>query len=204
MLPARVLDPTILQVFVEPRLVDRHQRPQAHRHGRKLPEPRHQPGVRIARQAAALGEFAAEVLQLLFGDPPLEKCPRVDARRGVALKVDLVARVVVAAAADEVIHRHLDERGRRGERGDVTADALVFAIGANHHRHRVPADDALDPSLNLAIAREGRLLVDRNRVDVRRGRRERNRHAKPIRLLLDRLQQIGGPVATAAIDHVPQ
>ena len=37
----------IVEIFHEPRLVDRHQRAQAHRHRGKLPEVRHQPWVRI-------------------------------------------------------------------------------------------------------------------------------------------------------------
>ena len=108
---ARVLDAPVLEILVEPRLVDRHQRAEAHRYCGKLPEAGHQPRMRVAREATPLGQFAAEVLQLLFGDPALEERAGIDARRGVPLEVDLVARVVVAAAADEVVHRHLDERG---------------------------------------------------------------------------------------------
>ena len=49
----RLLQAAILQVAVEARLVDRHDRAEAHRHRRELPELRHQPRVRIRRQPAA-------------------------------------------------------------------------------------------------------------------------------------------------------
>jgi hypothetical protein len=44
----------IFQVAHEARLVDRHDRSEAHRNGRILPELGHQPGVRVGRQPAAL------------------------------------------------------------------------------------------------------------------------------------------------------
>ena len=144
--------------------------------------------MRVARKPAALGQFTAEILQLLLAQPAFEEGARVDARRSMPLKIDLVARVVVPAATDEMVHRHFHERCRGGEGGDVAADALVFAIGPHHHRHRIPTDDALDPPLELAVARERRLLVCRNRVDVGRGRGERDRHTQPVGLLLDGMQ----------------
>src|SRR5205807_9701380 len=50
----------ILQIFHEPRLVDRHQRPKAHRYRRELPEFGHQPWMRIRRNALAI-DFLAKV-----------------------------------------------------------------------------------------------------------------------------------------------
>src|SRR5262249_4882159 len=63
----------ILQVTHEARLVNRHDRPEAHRDRRILPEVRHQPRMRIGRQAAAVLQFAAEVLELLERDPAFEE-----------------------------------------------------------------------------------------------------------------------------------
>ncbi len=48
-----VLDAAVVQVAVEPRLVDRVHRAEAHRDRRVLPEVRHEPGVRVGRQAGA-------------------------------------------------------------------------------------------------------------------------------------------------------
>ena len=63
---AGVFDAAILQILIEPRLIDGHQRPQAHRHRWKLPELGHEPRVRIARQPASFGQLATKILQLLF------------------------------------------------------------------------------------------------------------------------------------------
>ncbi len=43
----------VLEVVVEARLVDGHDRAETHRHRRELPEIRHQPRVGVGRQAAA-------------------------------------------------------------------------------------------------------------------------------------------------------
>ena len=45
-----------------------------------------------------LAQFVAEILEVLFGEPAFQKRARVDARRGVALEVDQVARLVAVAA----------------------------------------------------------------------------------------------------------
>ncbi len=47
--------------------------------------------MRIGRQAAAGGELAAEVLEFLVVEPAFEESAGVDAGRGVALEVDLIA-----------------------------------------------------------------------------------------------------------------
>ena len=65
-----------------------------------------------------------------------------------------------AFAAEEVVEANFVQGGGRRVRRDVTADAVALAIGANHHRHRVPADEALDAALNFLASRKGRLLVD--------------------------------------------
>ena len=56
------------------------------------------------------------------------------------------------AAAEEVIEADLVERRRRREGRDVAADAVRLAVGAHHHRHRIPADEALDPPLDFLAA----------------------------------------------------
>ena len=73
--------------------------------------------------------------------------------RGVPLEIDDVAAAVLALAAEEMIEPDLVQRGRRRIGGDVAADAVRRAVGAHHHRHRVPADEALDPALDFLAAR---------------------------------------------------
>ena len=60
--------------MVEPGLVDRHDRAEAHRHRGEFPEVGHQPGVRIGRQAAAVGcNSRRKLIEVLFGQPAFEK-----------------------------------------------------------------------------------------------------------------------------------
>ena len=146
------LDAAIDQVMVEPGLVDRHDRPQAHRDRGKFPEVGHQPGMRIRRQPAAGGQLAAEVLQLLLVEPAQQERPGVNPRRGVALKKDLVGRLPALLAVEEVVEGHLVECGGRGVGGNVAADARAFLVRPDHHRHGVPADDALDRAFDFAVA----------------------------------------------------
>jgi hypothetical protein len=50
----------------------------------------------------------------------------------------------------------------------VAADTLVLRVRAQHHGQRVPADHAPDAQLHRLVAREVRLLLGADRVDVAR------------------------------------
>ena len=76
---AGVDDPAGGHVLQEPCLVDRHQRAEAHRDGRELPEVGHQPGVRVRRETAAV-DLLAEAAKLILREAALEKRAGVDAR----------------------------------------------------------------------------------------------------------------------------
>jgi hypothetical protein len=91
----------------------------------------------------------------------------------VALEVDDVGIVAGVLAAEEMIEANLVERRGRRVRRDVAADAFRRPVAAHDHRHRVPADEALDPPLDFLAAGERRLLLRTDRVDVRGDRRER-------------------------------
>ncbi len=160
------LQPAILQVAHEARLVDGADRSEPHRHRRELPEVGHQPGMRVRREPAARLQLAAEVFELLDADASLEKRARVDAGRRVPLEVDDVAVVVVALALEEMIQPDLVERGGRGKGGNVSADPLFLLVGFDDHRQRVPPYEALDAALDFAAARERRLLGCGDGVDV--------------------------------------
>ncbi len=68
-----------MQVFQEPRLVNRHQRPQPHGHRGELPEMRHQLGMRVTRQPVA-PNLLSEVVHLLLAQAAFHIGPRVDTR----------------------------------------------------------------------------------------------------------------------------
>ncbi|MDZ7653192.1 MAG: hypothetical protein U5L03_11920 [Burkholderiaceae bacterium] len=192
--------PAVLQVLHEARLVDRHQRPEAHRHGRELPEVRHQPGMRVGREALAV-DLLAEVVQLLLADAALEEGARIDARRRVALDVEQVAAVVLAARVEEVVEADVVEGRRRGEARDVTAERGILAVGLDHHRHRVPAHEGAEPLLDLDVAGRALFLVGRDRVDVRRAGGKRRIDAGLACFLDQAIEQEVRTLRSLALEH---
>ena len=84
----------------------------------------------------------------------------------MALKVHLVAALRGVLPTQEVVEGDFIESGRRGKGGDMSADALVLLVGLDHHRHRVPADEAPDPPFDFEIPGVGRFLGGRDGVDV--------------------------------------
>ncbi len=196
------LQAAIFQVAVEPRLVDGHDRPESHRHRGELPEVGHQPGVRIRREAAARLQLAAEVLELLDRQASFEKRAGVDARRAVTLEVDDVGFVAVLAAAEEVVVAHFVERRGGGERRDVAANTVFVAVGAHDHGHRVPAHEALDPSLDFPAAGIRDFVGGMNGVDVGSIRGERELHAGPLSLDAQVTEQAAHTGRPAMAEHI--
>ncbi len=195
-----LLQAAILQVADEAGLVDGLDGAQPHADGGKLPEVRHQPGVGVGGQAP--GQLATEGLQLLAGQATLQEGARVDARRGVPLEEDQVAITPLAAPAEEVVEGHLVQGGRRGVGRDVPAQPVELAVGAHHHGHRVPADEALDAALDVPVAGIGGLLFDRDRVDVGRVGGEREAHPAPLGIALQEPQQVVDPIGTLRVQDV--
>ena len=187
------------QVLQEARLVDRHDRAQAHRHGRKLPEVRHQFRVRVRRQALAV-DFLAEVQQLLFGETAFQERAGVDARRRVALDVQQVAAVVFGFGMPEVVEADAQHVGQRGERRDVATEVAVEAVGLDDHRHRVPAHPRAQALFVFQVAGAVRFQVGRNRVHVGGVARERNVGAAAARQIDQALQQVVRTIGTFEFD----
>ena len=199
---ARVLDAAVHQVAVEAGLVDGGDGGEAHRHRRELPELGHEPRMGIRREALAFALYLhAEVVEVLFVEPPLEEGACVDAGRTVALEVDLVAGLAVVLAAEEVVEADLVQGGRRGVRGQVSADARRPRVGPRHHHGGVPPDVGADAALDVLVAREPRLLLGRDGVDVRRADRRRERHLQLVGPLHQLEHQELTPRLAARVDH---
>src|SRR5690606_23165033 len=85
---------------------------------------------------------------------------------------------------------------------DVAADAVMRAVRADDHGHRVPAQEALDAALDFPVAWITRLAVRGNRVDVRRVQREGESDAGAARLVGEHAQEIPNPLRTVAVERV--
>ena len=160
-----VVDPPALQVFEEAGVVDGVDRTEAHRHRRVLPEIGHEPGVWVARQSVA-ADLEPEVVEVGLVEPALHERPGVDTRCGVALEVNGVAGHAVFLTPEEPVEANLVERGRRRERRQVTADAVGLLVGPDDHRRRIPSDEGPDPSFDVFVTGEERLLLGGDGVHV--------------------------------------
>ncbi len=166
MAAAGVLDLAVEQVAVEPRLVDRADRPEAHGDRGELPEVGHQARVRVRGQALeAVGQLLAEGVELGLVQAAFQERPGVDAGGGMALDEDLVARLAVVLAAEEVVEAHFVQRRGGGVGGDVATD-VGAGVGPGHHHRGVPPGVRPDAPFDVLVAREPRLALRRDGVDV--------------------------------------
>ena len=179
-------------------------RPEAHGDGGEVPEIGHQPGVRVGGQPRRVAQFVAEILEVLLGQAALQKGARVDARRGVALKIDQVARLIAVAGVEEVVEAHFQQGGQRGVGGDVAADAGVVLVLAHHHGHGVPADQALDAALHGAVAGIRDFVFGPDGVDVGRVEMDGQLGAADARVAGKLFQEVARRGRARLIDHLVQ
>ena len=168
---------TIVQIAVVSGLIDRSDPAEAHGYRWELPEVWKEARVRVRREAAGPLGLLAESIKLRLPNPPLKEGARVDPWGRVSLVEDLVARAA-NLATEEVVEADLIEAGRTRVRCKVATDPRVFLIGTQHHRRRIPAHDVPDARLHRLVAREARLVACLDGVDVRRGRKCGEIHAK--------------------------
>src|SRR5258705_530354 len=109
------------------RLKNRRHRTQSHRYGGKLPEVRHQPGMRIGRQSVAL-DFLAETQELTLIQATFQIGTRVDSGTRVSLHEDHVSGMRGASGAPKMIEADFVQRCGGRVRGDVAAVLRIRAI----------------------------------------------------------------------------
>jgi hypothetical protein len=79
---------------------------------------------------------------------------------------------------------------------------VFVAVGAHHHRQRIPAHEAADALLDFVVAGIDGLPFDGNRVDVRRVCGEGKLGSRLRRMSAELLQQRVGALGTALPDDV--
>ena len=141
---------------------------------------------------------------MLFVQAAFQERARVDAGRGVALKIDQVARLVAVFGVEEMIEPDFEQGGQRGIGGNVAADAGVVLVLAHHHGHGVPADQALDAALHGTIAGIRHFVLGADGVDVRRVELNRQFDAVDARPVNELLHQVGRPILSGLVDHLVQ
>ena len=164
-------------VLHDARLVDRLDRSKPHRYGGELPVVRHQPGVRVRRQAVAV-DLAPEVVQLLLGDASLKVGTCIHTRSAVALVKHQVTGVTVLGAAEEIIETHIVECGAGAEAGDVTAQSFIVVVGPHHHGQRIPAHQRADAAFHEQVAGHLLFIGGGNGISERCGDSRRQANAR--------------------------
>jgi hypothetical protein len=86
----------------------------------------------------------------------------------------------------------------------VTADATLFTIGPDDHGQRVPPYETSNALLYISIAGIERLSIQRNRIDVRRIRREGNLDAGVQRIGPQLIEQRIGSLRSPITNNVIQ
>src|SRR5260370_36657607 len=124
--------------------------------------------MRVGGKPAALGEFLAEMLEVLFVQPAFQKSAGINSRRSVSLKINNVPGKIAMTRAKKIVERDLVQGCGGGKGGDMAAQSIVDGVGIDDHGHGVPADVALDANLGLPVAGIIRLFFDGNGVDVGR------------------------------------
>ena len=181
-----------VEIFEESGLVDRHQRPEAHRNRRKLPELRHQLRMRITRQTDTV-HFLAKMIELCLTQAALQIRSTIEPWCSMSLEINQITAMTVVGRMPEVVHTSTDHRCERRERCDVTtqiaAIGWVMLVRTYHHRHRIPANEGADALLELHVARARHFEVSWDGIDVGRMGRKWNVRTRSTGLLNQLLQE---------------
>ena len=147
-------------------LVDGLDRPQPHGHGGKLPEIRHQPGMRVGGQALAI-HFPTKVVQLLFADAPFQVSAGIHPRRGMALEKHQVPFVFIAGGPEEMIESHIVKSGGGRKGGNMAPQFVVIHVSPHHRGQGIPAHQRTHPAFHENITGNRNFVLGGNGIEVR-------------------------------------
>ena len=109
--------------------------------------------------------------------------------------------MVVRPRAPEVVEADLVQRLRGLVARDVAAELGRLGVGLEDDRDRVPADERRGEPLELRVAGHGLLVLDGDRVDVRRREARADRDVEVLRVVDDAVEKVGRSVAAVEVDH---
>src|SRR5581483_8119928 len=84
----------------------------------------------------------------------------------MALEIHKIARLLAVPGMEEMVVAHLRQGRERCIGRNVAADTAIVFVGAYHHRHGVPPDQALNAPLDHPIAGIRDFLFHRNGIDI--------------------------------------
>ena len=177
------------QVFQETGLVNRHDRTQTHRYGRKLPEIRQQVRMRVRRQTMSI-HFLTEIIQLVFSQTAFNESAGIDAWRNVALEEYQITFFAFAFSFPEVVETHFIHGCCGLERCDMTTQLQIFFTGAQYDGGGVPAHECTDAVFDVLIARNAFFVFNRNGIQIRGGCAVRHTDAFVAAVFNQMLQQV--------------
>ena len=102
----------------------------------------------------------------------------------------------------EMIEADLIQSRGRLVAGDMAPQLGGLAVGLQHHRHRVPADERAQARFQLGVAGQVGLLLQRDRVDVGGRQVVVGVQTLAARAREQRLQQLDGAPTAFVADHV--
>src|ERR1700683_306872 len=146
-----------------------------------------------------LPQLVPEVLQMLLIQTAFQISPGVLAGRGVTLEVDKIPRLISVLSMEEVVVARLRQRRERLVGRDMAADTAVMLIGAYHHGHGVPPDQAFDSPLDGPVAGVGNFFVHRDGVDIRRLQNVRSLNPIESGALGEAAEQVGDAVGPSLL-----
>ena len=83
----------------------------------------------------------------------------------------------------------------------MTTNTIFNLISPYHHSHGIPSHQALEPALDFAAPWIWWLVGDRNRVDVRRRRVDRNSNADLVSVDFEILEKLTDPVRSPSLEN---
>ena len=86
----------------------------------------------------------------------------------MSLKIDQITIEGLRRSTPEMVKAHAEHGGKRGERGDMTAQIVPIPVGPDNHCHGIPAHPCTKSRLIGHIAGRMLFLLGRYRIDVGR------------------------------------
>lgn len=122
----------------------------------------------------------------------------------MALEINDITGIPEAFSSKKMIETDLEEVGAGGKRRNMAPYACMSAVGPDNHGHGIPANDALDPALDVAVAWKNGLGFHGDRIDIGGIGREGELNSFFLNLEMEPMQKPDYAFRTLVLIHVLQ